>query len=170
MSTREEPRPRPPPGTETGFLVETELVDLAVSLDADAVLTIDLNRHARRGPESSLEHHVARELAEYFVGARRRFEFAIAPCGSSFDLCVWEALQTIPYGHTRTYGEVAELIGSPGGARAVGAANGRNPIPIVIPCHRVVAAGGKLGGYGGGLELKRRLLDLETRHAAPFAS
>ncbi len=86
----------------------------------------------------------------------------LGPEGTAFDHRVWDAVAAIPYGETVTYGEIARAIGSPNGARAVGTANGRNPIPIIIPCHRVVAAGGKLGGYGGGLPLKRRLLDLET--------
>ncbi len=77
-------------------------------------------------------------------------------------MSVWQTLQRIPYGATMTYGEIATRLGNPGAARAVGSANGRNPIPIVVPCHRVVAAGGKLGGYGGGGVLKRQLLDLEA--------
>lgn len=91
------------------------------------------------------------------------FTFAIVPHGTAFDHAVWREVATIPYGSTATYGEIARRIGRPGAARAVGHANGRNPIPLVIPCHRVVAAGGKLGGYGGGLPLKRQLLALEQR-------
>jgi methylated-DNA-[protein]-cysteine S-methyltransferase len=142
--------------------VETDLVDLAVSLDGNAVLAIDLNGSARRGPESNLERRVARELVEYLAGARREFDFPIDLHGTPFEMEVWTALQNIPYGSTVTYGELATRLGRPGAARAVGSANGRNPIPIVVPCHRVIAAGGKLGGYGGGLTLKRQLLDLES--------
>jgi methylated-DNA-[protein]-cysteine S-methyltransferase len=105
---------------------------------------------------------VARELVEYLAGARRKFDFPIDLRGTPFEMEVWTALQNIPYGSTVTYGELATRLGRPGAARAVGSANGRNPIPIVVPCHRVIAAGGKLGGYGGGLTLKRQLLDLES--------
>jgi len=142
--------------------VKTDLVDLAVSWDGNAVLAIDLNGSARRGAESNLERRVARELVEYLAGERRRFDFPIDLHGTPFEMEVWTALQNIPYGSTVTYGELATRLGRPGAARAVGSANGRNPIPIVVPCHRVIAAGGKLGGYGGGLTLKRQLLDLES--------
>lgn len=103
-----------------------------------------------------------RQLREYFVGTRHRFELALAPAGSPFELRVWEALQEIPYGQTITYGEIAQAIGHPGAARAVGRANGRNPIAVIIPCHRVIGAGGDLTGYAAGLAQKRRLLDLEA--------
>ncbi len=86
--------------------------------------------------------------------------------GTPFERRCWDALLSIPYGETRTYGEIARGLGNPEGARAVGSANHKNPIPIIIPCHRVVNTGGGLGGYGGGLELKRRLLALEQAHAA----
>ncbi len=146
------------------FSIETPLVQLAVAVRAGMVVAIDLNRSGCRDPETPFERRVAMQLHAYLAGRRHQFDFPIAPHGSPFDQQVWHALQAIPYGETRTYGEVARSIGRPQGARAVGRANGRNPIPLVIPCHRVVAAGGRLGGYGGGLDLKRRLLDLETRH------
>ncbi len=133
-----------------------------MSLDGNAVLAIDLNRRARRNPVSRLERRVAKELVEYLAGSRRQFDFPIDLQGTPFEMEVWTALQSIPYGSTVTYGELAAGLGKPGAARAVGSANGRNPIPIVVPCHRVIAAGGKLGGYGGGLTLKRQLLDLEA--------
>ncbi len=104
---------------------------------------------------------MAAQLVEYFEGERREFTFTISLRGTPFDMTVWKALRGIPYGETMTYGELAQAIGILNGARAVGGANGRNPIPIVVPCHRVVAADGALGGYGGGLDLKRRLLKLE---------
>jgi methylated-DNA-[protein]-cysteine S-methyltransferase len=88
--------------------------------------------------------------------------------GTEFNQRVWQELEKIPYGETISYGELARRLGKPKAARAVGTANGKNPIPIVIPCHRVVAAGGKLGGYGGGLPLKRRLLDLEAANTPPI--
>jgi methylated-DNA-[protein]-cysteine S-methyltransferase len=102
------------------------------------------------------------QLGEYFAGDRREFDLALAPEGSEFQLRVWEALREIPYGETESYGELAARIGHPGSARAVGAANGRNPISIVVPCHRVIGASGSLTGYAGGLERKRLLLALET--------
>lgn len=103
-----------------------------------------------------------RQLGEYFAGERREFDLELDPRGSDFDRTVWAQLVEIPYGETTSYGEIARAIGRPDRARAVGAANGRNPLPIVIPCHRVIGADGSLVGYGGGLELKRRLLELES--------
>ena len=145
------------------FGVRTELADLSVSVRADAVVGIELGRCASRQPRTALERLVARELQEFMRGARRAFSFPIRTAGTAFEEQVWNAVRRIPFGTTATYGAIARRLGRPGAARAVGSANGRNPIPIVIPCHRVVAAGGGLGGYGGGLELKRRLLALETR-------
>jgi methylated-DNA-[protein]-cysteine S-methyltransferase len=101
------------------------------------------------------------QLGEYFAGERTEFDFPMRLEGAQFDRRVWAALEEIPYGTTATYGEIAERIDAPGRARAVGAANGRNPIAIVVPCHRVIGAGGKLTGYGGGLDRKRELLVLE---------
>jgi methylated-DNA-[protein]-cysteine S-methyltransferase len=101
------------------------------------------------------------QLAEYFNGKRRTFTFQIAPHGTAFQIKVWEALQKIPYGETRSYGEIASMIGNPKACRAVGMANNRNPVAIIIPCHRVIGHDGSLTGYGGGIELKRQLLDLE---------
>lgn len=102
------------------------------------------------------------QLHEYFTGTRHAFELALAPSGSPFELRVWAALTEIPYGETASYGEIARRLQAPGAARAVGLANGRNPIAVVIPCHRVIGASGSLTGYGGGLERKRLLLDLEA--------
>lgn len=104
-----------------------------------------------------------RQLDEYFAGERSTFELSLNPAGTPFQLGVWEALRTIPYGEVRSYGDIAEQIGKPGAARAVGLANGRNPISIIVPCHRVIGASGSLTGYGGGLERKQHLLDLEAR-------
>jgi methylated-DNA-[protein]-cysteine S-methyltransferase len=101
------------------------------------------------------------QLAEYFAGERRVFDLVLAPHGTPFQLSVWEMLKTIPYGKTITYAHLAELIGNPAARRAVGHANGANPIPIIIPCHRVIGANGQLTGFGGGLPLKAALLTLE---------
>ena len=103
------------------------------------------------------------QLGEYFAGERTAFDLPLRPVGSDFELAVWEQLTRIPYGETRSYGYVAKAVGEPGGAQAVGAANGRNPLAIVVPCHRVIGADGSLVGFGGGLPRKRFLLDLEQR-------
>jgi methylated-DNA-[protein]-cysteine S-methyltransferase len=108
---------------------------------------------------ASAEH----QLREYFAGERRTFELPLDPVGTPFQRHCWLALSSIPYGTTISYGEQARRLGHPRAARAVGAANGRNPISIVLPCHRVVGANGALTGYGGGLEAKRVLLEHETR-------
>ena len=104
---------------------------------------------------------VARQLDEYFDGSRTTFDLALAPAGTTFQRCVWDELTRIPPGRTVTYGEIAARTGRPGAARAVGAAVGRNPISIVVPCHRVVGADGSLTGYAGGVARKAYLLDLE---------
>jgi methylated-DNA-[protein]-cysteine S-methyltransferase len=106
------------------------------------------------------------QLDQYFAGERRAFDLPLALHGPAFHRRVWEALLTIPYGETRSYGEIAAQVGDPGAARAVGFANGRNPIAIVVPCHRVIGADGSLTGYGGGLPRKRTLLDLEAGRLA----
>lgn len=103
----------------------------------------------------------AREIGEYFEGKRRAFAVPTAAAGTPFQQAVWNALKEIPYGETRTYGEIARRIGHPRASRAVGQANNRNPLPIVVPCHRVIGASGALTGYAGGLAVKERLLELE---------
>lgn len=105
--------------------------------------------------------HVAREIGEYEAGERRTFTLALAPAGTAFQLRVWEALCTIPYGETRSYGELARMLGDPNLMRAVGGANNANPIALVVPCHRVIGANGALVGYAGGLPLKDALLRFE---------
>jgi methylated-DNA-[protein]-cysteine S-methyltransferase len=105
------------------------------------------------------------QLEAYFAGELTDFNLELDLQGTGFQQRVWKALLTIPYGETRSYGEIAEQIGAPGSARAVGLANGRNPIAIVVPCHRVIGASGSLTGYGGGLERKQTLLELEKRAA-----
>lgn len=119
---------------------------------------------ARPGGEegsSPLLEEAARQLRAYFAGQRQAFSLPLAPRGTAFQLQVWQALQTIPYGEVRTYGEIARAIGKPKACRAVGMANHKNPISIIVPCHRVVGADGSLTGYGGGLAAKEFLLALE---------
>ena len=105
------------------------------------------------------------QLHEYFSGKRKTFKIKLAPEGTPFQRKVWDALQTIPYGRTLSYGQIANAIGKPQAVRAVGAANGQNPLSIVIPCHRVIGSNGKLVGFGGGLPIKEALLSHERRHS-----
>ena len=112
--------------------------------------------------ETDLTLQTAKEIAEYLAGERTAFDLPLRPEGTPFQKRVWEALLTIPYGETRSYRDIAVLAGSPKGFRAVGMANNRNPIAIVIPCHRVIGADGALVGYGGGLPIKECLLRLES--------
>lgn len=115
-------------------------------------------------------HRVRQQLAEYFDGRRRQFDLPLAPQVTTFQARVLAALQEIPYGETRSYKDIALALGDPAAVRAVGSANGSNPIPIVIPCHRVIGSDGSLTGFGGGLDTKRYLLDLERAHSGLFAS
>jgi methylated-DNA-[protein]-cysteine S-methyltransferase len=124
--------------------------------------------HARRstGAVPNALTRVARQLDEYFAGSRRAFSLDFELEGTDFQRRVWMALADIPYGETVSYGELAREVGHPNAYRAVGSANGANPLPIVLPCHRVIASDGSLGGYGGGLPTKQALLDLEREVAA----
>ena len=115
-----------------------------------------------RGEETPLLRAAREALLAYFAGERRDFDLPLAPAGTDFQRAVWDALRAIPYGQTRTYGEIAAAVGRPKAVRAVGQANHVNPLPIFIPCHRVVGKGGALTGYAGGLDLKRALLALES--------
>jgi methylated-DNA-[protein]-cysteine S-methyltransferase len=115
----------------------------------------------RRDPVHAPVRRAKRELTEYFGGERRRFETPLAPEGTPFQLAVWKAIAGVDFGTTITYGELARRAGHPGSARAAGAATGRNPIGIIVPCHRIVGSDGSLTGYAGGLERKRTLLALE---------
>ncbi len=121
---------------------------------------------AERSSDERLLREAARQLDEYLAGRRQRFELPVKLSGSAFQLRVWRVLTRIPYGETRSYGEVAAAAGIPGGARAVGGACRANPVAILVPCHRVVRSDGALGGYGGGLRLKQFLLDLERQVTA----
>lgn len=111
-----------------------------------------------------------RQLKEYFAGTRRSFDLLLAPVGTAFQLRIWRMLRGIPYGETVSYGELARRIGNPRASRAVGLANGANPLPVIVPCHRVIGANGALTGFGGGLPIKRALLMLEGAPAAGGSS
>jgi methylated-DNA-[protein]-cysteine S-methyltransferase len=120
---------------------------------------------ARELEKAPRNHPVFREamnqLDEFFLEKREKFDLPLKPAGTEFQLKVWRELTRIPYGETRSYGELAKKLGKPKASRAVGAANGRNPLPIIIPCHRVIGSNGKLTGFAGGLDTKRILLELE---------
>ncbi|MCC6641326.1 MAG: methylated-DNA--[protein]-cysteine S-methyltransferase [Deltaproteobacteria bacterium] len=126
---------------------------------------LGLQREVRSGYAPN--RHAIEQVLEYLAGKRLAFELPLDLRGTEFQLAVWQALVAIPYGETRTYGGVARAAGRPLALRATGAANGMNPVPIIVPCHRCIAAGERLGGYAGGRELKARLLALEREHAHP---
>jgi methylated-DNA-[protein]-cysteine S-methyltransferase len=128
---------------------------------------LDTVKHERHQP---ILLETERQLHEYFAGARKQFELPLELWGSEFQKRVWRALKEIPFGETRSYLNVAKTIGSPKASRAVGAANGKNPLSIVVPCHRVIGTGGRLTGYAGGLETKAKLLALEARARQRAAS
>ncbi len=144
-------------------LVPSPLGAIIVTVDDDARLTeIRLDGEQRNGPRDARRCAAAcAQLTEYFAGKRREFDLPLAPRGTPFQQRVWQALLAIPFGVVRTYGDVARDIGQPLAMRAVGQANGKNPLPIVIPCHRVIAGDGTIGGYSSGLNVKHRLLALE---------
>jgi methylated-DNA-[protein]-cysteine S-methyltransferase len=141
------------------------IVGLYMSLQRHRPDDDTLGEPAPPGHPGELFDAAAGQIEGYFAGTLTRFTLPLAPHGSVFQQRVWAALQEIPYGQTESYGALALRIGSPGAARAVGLANGKNPIGIVIPCHRVVGADGRLTGYGGGLDRKKQLLDLESSPA-----
>ena len=125
--------------------------------DGPHPLKIDQSWKKRRTPFTA----VITQLDEYFAGRLQKFSIPLSLQGTAFQLAVWRALRTIPYGQTVSYGTIAQKIGNPKASRAVGAANGQNPVSIITPCHRVIGANGKLVGYGGGLPIKTALLELE---------
>ena len=142
---------------------------LILETNGEAVSVIRLaNDHDSAVPDSAPEGSVlnlaAREMAEYFAGKRTAFTFAMRPEGTVFQQQVWQALLTIPYGETRSYGEIAMQVGNPNGARAVGGACNANPLWIAVPCHRVIGANGTLTGYAFGTGMKQTLLTLEQKH------
>ncbi|HXM40955.1 MAG TPA: methylated-DNA--[protein]-cysteine S-methyltransferase [Bryobacteraceae bacterium] len=156
----------------TRFEAAGQLVFGVVASEA-GIRAIELNATTelpgREGQSNPLLRQAIEQLRAYFAGELRDFDLTLDMQGTEFQKRVWRELRNIPYGETRSYSFVATTIGAPKAVRAVGSANGRNPVPIVVPCHRVIGAGGSLVGYGGGLPLKRFLLDLETRHSHLFA-
>ena len=151
---------------------DTPIGELLLAGELDSLSMIGFPKGAmRRDPETDWIYNeapfeiVRRQLGEYFAGERKDFDIALSLSGTEFQVAVLEALQGIPYGETTSYGAVAKLIGRPKAVRAVGAANGRNPIPIIVPCHRVIGSSGDLTGFGGGLDTKAALLRLEAENS-----
>ena len=145
------------------LLCETPIGLLQIVEDDSAITQIRLadNSFSRETEETPLLLEAKRQLTEYFSGKRKNFDLPLAPKGTPIQQKVWTALQTIPYGETRSYQQIAEQIGSPKACRAVGLANNKNPIILAIPCHRVIGADGQLVGYAGGIWIKEKLLALE---------
>jgi methylated-DNA-[protein]-cysteine S-methyltransferase len=147
---------------------DDQLVELWLPDRADPARDRAADRAVPAGHRrSAVLQLAAAQLTEYFAGQRRDFDLPLAPQGTDFQREVWRALAQIPFGITCSYGELARAIGRPAASRAVGAANGRNPIAIILPCHRVIGASGELTGYGGGLPMKRWLLDHERACVQP---
>jgi len=142
---------------------------IVANLDDDTIVMVGFNQYelpedavpVAPGKLPAVLQMAARQLDEYFAGKRQKFDLPLAPAGTDFQLSVWEALQTIPYGETRSYGQIAAQIGNPKASRAVGGGNNKNPIAIIIPCHRVIGSSGKMVGYRGGVDIKEYLLRLE---------
>lgn len=150
------------------FFYQTDIGRIAVAENGTAITNLYFEGEATPLDAAVAETELLKEagcqLLDYFAGRRMEFSLPLAPAGTPFQQRVWKVLCTIPYGETRSYKQVAQSADSPKGFRAVGMANNRNPIPILIPCHRVIGADGKLVGYGGGLSIKERLLNLEKAH------
>ena len=146
---------------------DTDLGRLVIAADDAAIAAIRFAHMPNPNGDKArnkLTDLAAKQIEEYTSGKRKRFELPLLPAGTAFQKSVWQALDTIPYGETRSYKQIAAQVGNASASRAVGMANNKNPIPIIIPCHRVVGSNGALVGYAGGLELKQRLLDLEGHY------
>ena len=159
----------------TYYDLDTPIGALRLVGGEDSIDRIELPNRAAESPDPAWMpvngalpaalQEAKRQLGEYFDGKRREFDLPLGAGGTEFQQTVWAELQRIPYGETISYGTLAERIGKPSASRAVGQANGRNRLPIVVPCHRVISHDGKLGGFGGGLSTKQALLDLERQTA-----
>ena len=152
--------------------LNTPIGDLLLAGDEDALSLVAFPEGAmRRDPDADWIYNekpfaaARQQLTEYFDGERKEFDLPLRLSGTEFQLLVLQELRRIPYGETTSYGVIAERIGKPKAMRAVGAANGRNPVPIIVPCHRVIGSGGDLTGFGGGLDTKAELLRLEAEHS-----
>jgi len=145
-------------------VMNTPLGALTVASTERGLASVDFGRRVPPGAITDTDANRAfmQQIEEYFQGSRTQFDFPLDLRGTPFQIAVWRELLAIPYGKTRTYGEIANSLGKPGAARAVGMANHDNRIPIVVPCHRVIGHNGSLTGYAGGLHIKQQLLDIET--------
>lgn len=157
--------------------IESPIGPLVIAADAVGLRHVEFHktRHPAdrsdwRGGDNTTLQMTEAQLSEYFDGKRSTFDLPLAPEGTPFQRTVWNTLTSIPYGSTISYAELAKRVGSPNSTRAVGAANGRNPLPIVLPCHRVIGSDGSLTGFGGGLPTKEYLLRLEGALAPPQAA
>ena len=151
-------------------VMDSPMGPLTVASTEKGIASIHFGNSVPEGTvtDASANHQTVEQLTEYFEGKRTRFELQLDVEGTPFQKAVWSELLRIPYGETRTYGDIAKAIGRPGAARAVGMANHDNPIAVVIPCHRVVGRDGSLTGYAGGIRLKAQLLSIECRHRTLF--
>ena len=159
--------------SRTHVVVDSPIGPMTLVAEAESIVGIFMDDQRHLPPNEKFGHpdpgdsvvlqETERQLGQYFAGNRNTFELPLAPVGTPFQRRVWDALREIPYGETISYGELARRVGQPTAARAVGLANGKNPISIVVPCHRVIGSSGKLIGYGGGLRRKQTLLELERR-------
>lgn len=148
------------------FTMQSPIGLLTIEETDGAITALRFGGETVSPPPTPLLQRAAQQLTEYFAARRRRFDLPLRPQGTVFQQAAWSALCAIPYGQTRTYAQQAAAIGRPKACRAVGMANHCNPLPLFIPCHRVIGAGGKLTGYAGGLAIKRFLLELEQASAS----
>lgn len=151
------------------FYYNTKIGEIAIEENGMAITRLyfvnkDLEKEVEIKEETWLMKKTIKEIKEYLEGKRNSFDLPLEPEGTEFQKKVWNALKEIPYGETRSYGEIAKIIGNEKASRAVGMANNKNPIMIMIPCHRVIGANGKLVGYAGGLDVKEKLLNMEKNH------
>jgi len=151
--------------SDTYYIYDSPVGNILIESNGSAITGIktesSVEKPIGKKEASTLTNVAAKQLEEYFAGKRKRFDLPLEPGGTDFQRVVWKTLQDIPYGKTKTYKQVAKMIGNTKACRAVGMANNKNPIWIMIPCHRVIGADGTLTGYGGGLKMKQRLLELE---------
>lgn len=145
-------------------IIDSPVGHLRLVEDRGAIIAVSRTEAALCPEDTPLLRECSRQLTAYFAGTLTVFDLPIRLEGTAFRLKVWEALRTIPYGETRSYGELARMIGQPSASRAVGGANHHNPISIIVPCHRIIGADGSLTGYGGGLDMKSWLLEHERKH------
>lgn len=153
------------------FIYRTPLGRITIATDGDAITQVLFGEQDAPGSlfPTALTNEAATQIQQYLAGKRRTFDLPLSPAGTPFQQSVWDALRTIPYGSTWTYAQLAEAVGNPKAFRAVGGANNKNPLPILVPCHRVIGANGDLVGYASGVHIKRFLLDLEAKTFAEAA-